>query len=133
MTAVLDRARAIFPPSGKQYELADCAIFVVIIVGIGYVLEEPGVNQQSALGFLEWATSLTTWGAVLTACAAIALGCSYSVNTVRAGYAILIGGCVLWCGAFLAGIAFFDGSARSIVSAVIYGWVVSRLVRVGRA
>ncbi len=122
------RVRRLFPPSGAAYELLDCAVFVGIIVAVGYVIESPQPAQQNTLGFLEQVVSLTLWGGVLTACAVAAAVCAYVPKWVDIGYGILVAGCVFWSLIFVAGIVFFDGSPRSLVSALIYAWVVRRLV-----
>lgn len=120
--------RRVFPPSGAPYELFDSAVFVGILVIVGYVIENPQPAQQETLGFIDQALSLNLWGAVLATCAVVAAVCAYVPRWVSFGYGILVAGCTFWSAVFVVGIMFYDGAPRSFVSALIYAWVVRRLV-----
>lgn len=126
------RVRRLFPPSGPAYELFDCAVFVAVVVSVSYVIETPQAAQRDTLGFVDQALSLTAWGAVLTACALIALVCSYVPRWLSFGYGVLAAGCAFWAAVFVVGVAFYDGQPRSLVSALIYLWVLRRIVSVKR-
>lgn len=125
------RLRRLFPPSGQQYELFDNAVFVAAIVFVRYVLEGPSENQERGLALLASAASLDIWGAVITAAAVTAAVCSYRHDWLRAGYSVLVAALALWVTAFLIGLAFYGAPSVTVVSALIYFWVISRLIRDG--
>lgn len=127
---IIKKARRLFPPSGAQYELWDCAVFVAILVGVGYVIESPQPKQAQTLTFVEQAFTITVWGSALTACAVVAIVCSYRARWLAFGYGVLSAACAFWGLVFLVGVLFYDGTPRSLTSALIYGWVFRRLVTV---
>lgn len=131
LTATHRRLRSLLPSHGQPYELFDCAIFVFLIVVARYVILGAGENQEQALGFLEQAVSLTTWGIALGAMAALSAVLAYFPRWVPLGYGILAAGCFCWCAAFLLGVVLFDGTSASLISALIYAWVLRRLIAVG--
>ncbi|GAA2008175.1 hypothetical protein GCM10009719_17360 [Nocardioides kribbensis] len=128
MSTPPSRIRRLFPPSGAAYELWDCAVFVAIIVTVGYVIENPQPAQQETLSFVDQVLSLNLWGMVLATCAIVAGVCAYIPRWISFGYGVLVAGCFFWSAVFVVGIVCFNGQPRSLVSALIYAWVVRRLI-----
>ncbi len=124
-------ARRALPDSGLAYELFDCSVFLTAIVLVGYVIESASPAQERSLTALASVASLTVWGAVVAGAGAFGILCAYTPRWLGVGYGVVITACLLFCGAFILGIAFFDAPATSLPSALVYGWVARRLIAVG--
>lgn len=133
----LHSLRRLLPPAGPAYELFDAAVFLLILGVVGYITTDPPpVTDRALEAPFRVIASLHSglnpqyvWGTVLAAVAALGLVCSYRAAWLRTGYAAMTIACVFASASFLGGMVLFGASPRAILSAVIYGWIASRLRR----
>lgn len=124
-----ERTRSMFPSSGAAYELFDAAVFLLVLASVGYVVSSPvGATETALTAPLEVAAP-QVWGFVLAGVAVTGIVCSYRTRWLRAGYVVMIVGCSFWSLMFLAGVVLYGASLRYVASAVLYGWITSRLFR----
>ena len=119
--------RHLFPPSGPAYELFDTAVLLLVLGFLGYVAAAPPEATTEALPPLRFVSD-TTLGLVLTAAALVAMAASYT-RWLLAGYVVAFFAALAMMANFFAAWLLLDGSTRTLMSAVIYGWLVRRLIR----
>lgn len=121
--------RSRFPPTGAAYELFDAAVFLFALAVVGYILTSPTPTQEKALSAPLDLLPDYVWGTALALVSLLAIACSYRPRRVRLGYRAMIYACTFWSANFAVGIALYGASIRSVISVMLYGWIVSRLVR----
>lgn len=131
-----DRIRKLRPPSGPPYELFDSSVFLFVLGAVGYVLTDPtNITDQALYAPFRALSSITdepaqAWGVVLALVASFGIACSYAgPKWVRRGNTVVVGACVFASGSFVMGLILFGASPRAVISAVLYGWIASGLVR----
>ena len=130
------RLRNLGPRSGPPYELFDCAVFLLILGGIGYLLTVPPSTSRDALAFVYHVLPARFWGWGLVLTALVSIASSYHDAWVRRGLLLMQIVCIFWAGCFALGALGYavlveaDRSLiRSAISVVLYTWIASRMGR----
>lgn len=120
--------RRVFPPSGHRYELFDCSVLLLALGGIGYVLTTPPPNTEATLTILRF-ISEESLGWSLAGAGLIGIIASYVPAAVRFGYGLTIFATGSMSLFFAFGWALNQTDIRSVLSAILYGWIARRLIR----
>lgn len=131
MGTLSTRVRALFPVSGKPYELFDSAVLLLAMGAVGYLWREPSAITQESLAPLQFISS-DALGCIMAIAAMFAIVCSYFEDRhqiINGGYTAAIFMAVLMSANFFVGWVITDVGPAPLLSSIIYGWVARNLIR----